>query len=144
MILFIRGQRIISYEDLKSTTMEMRLPQAGICRGTWFGTPRNLTALKHTDWKWNWKTCLWKKTIDFIFKYPLENLYGGPDVAPLRQSGCWPERQHSIPSVTTEKDGSFRFTAKYQIQKPSSLLGDGFFFIIYLFRNQIFFTSRVS
>jgi len=28
------------------------------------------------------------RTIDFILKYPVEKKIGGPDVAPVRQSGC--------------------------------------------------------
>ena len=64
----------------------MRLPQAGICRGTWFGKKPDRAKAYRLEMKL--KNLSVKKTIDFIFKYPVENLYGGPDVAPLRQSGC--------------------------------------------------------
>jgi putative endonuclease len=29
-----------------------------------------------------------KRTVEFIKKYPIDKLVGGPDVAPVRQSGC--------------------------------------------------------
>ena len=49
------------------------------------------------------------KTIEFIKKYLIQSFSGGPDVTPAHQSGCWPKRQHSIPSVTTQSPKIERF-----------------------------------